>query len=98
VKESLAFTYEQMRLFEEAKLQYEQLSAFLPEDAWRQLAQQQCQQQHSGENDEGIGGETGRMNNASPSDLAMAGNSYGFHHHIKISGKDLRSVSQYVPQ
>ncbi len=35
VKESLAFTYEQMRLFKEAKLHYEELSEFLPEDAGR---------------------------------------------------------------
>jgi hypothetical protein len=98
VKESLAFTYEQMRLFEEAKLQYEELSAFLPEDAWTQLALQQRQRLNSGENDEDIGGEAGRMDGSSPSDLAMAGDSYGFRHHIKISGKDLRSVSQHVPQ
>jgi hypothetical protein len=98
VKESLAFTYEQMRLFEEAKLQYEELSAFLPEDAWTQLAQQQRQRQHPEENNEESEGEVGRTTNSSPSDLAMAGDSYGFRHHIKRSGKDLRSVLRYVPR
>ena len=95
VKESLAFTYEQMQLFEEAKLQYEELSAFLPEDAWRTLAQQQLQRDLITDNDNG----DGNGDDASPSDLAMAGDSEGFRHHIKTSGgKDLRGVSQYVPQ
>ncbi|KAL7432472.1 hypothetical protein ACHAXH_001767 [Discostella pseudostelligera] len=92
VKESLAFTYEQMQLFEEAKLQYEELSAFLPEDAWRNLVQRQ--RNHLEENEEDRGRE---VNNASPLDLAIGGNSSGFRHYIKRSGKDLRGVSEYVP-
>lgn len=92
VKESLAFTYEQMQLFEEAKLQYEELSAFLPEDAWRHLAQRQRYQLE--DNVEARGRE---VNNASPLDLAVGGNSSGFRQYIKASGKDLRGVSEYVP-
>jgi len=87
VKESLAFTYEQMQLFEEAKLQYEELSAFLPEDAWRQLAQLG---HHDDDDEEG--------GSSSLSDLAMAGDSDGFRCRIKTSGRDLRGVSRYVPQ
>ena len=105
VKESLAFTYEQMQLFEEAKLQYEELSAFLPEDAWRRLAQRASleheQQEKKGENDDADPLKSSVMtssSSSSPSDLAMAGDSYNFRHHIKISGKDLHGVSQYVPQ
>jgi hypothetical protein len=92
VKESLAFTYEQMQLFEEAKLQYEELSAFFPEHAW-QL------QQNSREYRNRCTG-TENLNNtslASSLDLAMAGDSDRFRHHIRISGKDLRSILQYVP-
>jgi len=89
VKESLAFTYEQMQLFEEAKLQYEELSAFLPEDTWRQLAQRV--ENHDGHGEEGKGKD--RL-----SDLAMAGDSDGFRHYIKVAGRDLRGVSQFVPQ
>ena len=93
VKESLAFTYEQMQLFEEAKLQYEELSAFLPEDAWRYLAKRQ--QNQLDENNESR--REGDVINASQFDLAIAGYSSGFRHHIKASGKDLRGVSKYVP-
>jgi len=90
VKESLAFTYEQMQLFEEAKLQYEELSAFLPEDAWRQLAQR-------GFSDE-FGKDGGAKDDSKLADLAMAGDSDGFRYYIKTAGRDLRGVSQHVPQ
>ncbi|KAL7441224.1 hypothetical protein ACHAXM_007726 [Skeletonema potamos] len=92
VKESLAFTYEQMQLPGEAKLQYEELDAFLPEEAWRQLAQQA-----SGGDENGEGG-TSDNKTLSPSDLAMAGDWERFRKLIKSSGRDLRGVSKFVPQ
>jgi len=92
VKESLAFTYEQMQLPGEAKLQYEELNAFLPEEAWRQLAQQASA---GGEDDGEEGSDTATM---SPSDLAMAGDWERFRKLIKSSGRDLRGVSSFVPQ
>jgi len=100
VKESLAFTYEQMQLPGEAKLQYEELNAFLPEEAWRQLVQQQQQQQQASssrgeDEDGGMNNVTARM---SPSDLAMAGDWEQFRKLIKSSGRDLRGVSNFVPQ
>ena len=93
VKESLAFTYEQMQLPGEAKLQYEELDAFLPEEAWRQLAQQA-----SGGDENGEGGGTNNDNTLLPSDLAMAGDWERFRKLIKSSGRDLRGVSNLVPQ
>lgn len=90
VKESLAFSYEQMQLPDEAKLQYEELEAFLPEETWRKLAQVSGSGAAE-KNDEEKGG-------TSPSDLAMAGDSEGFRHYIKTSGQDLRGVSRLVPQ
>ena len=92
VKESLAFTYEQMQLFEEAKLQYKELNALLPEHAW-QL------QQNSREYKNRCRGTENLKNTSLPSslDLAMAGDSDRFRHHIRISGKDLCSILQYLP-
>jgi hypothetical protein len=94
VKESLAFTYEQMQLPGEAKLQYEELDAFLPEEAWRQLAQQAS----GGDEDGEEGGGTSDNASLSPSDLAMAGDWERFRKLIKSSGRDLRGVSKFVPQ
>ncbi|KAL7457212.1 hypothetical protein ACHAWC_008708 [Mediolabrus comicus] len=91
VKESLAFSYEQMQLPGEAKLQYEELDAFLPEEAWRQLA---LQTSSAGDDDNGKGNESA----LSPSDLAMAGDWERFRKLIKSSGRDLRGVSNLVPQ
>ncbi len=99
VKESLAFTYEQMQLPGEAKLQYEELNAFLPEETWRQLVQQQQQEASSSgvedENGKEGGNGSARM---SPSDLAIAGDWEQFRKLIKSSGRDLRGVSNFVPQ
>mmetsp|Transcript_21215 Transcript_21215/g.34739 ORF Transcript_21215/g.34739 Transcript_21215/m.34739 type:complete len:1607 (+) Transcript_21215:45-4865(+) len=99
VKESLAFTYEQMQLPGEAKLQYEELNAFLPEEAWRQLAQQQeLAMGGKGENNNGVANNDTTTAMISPSDLAMAGDSERFRKLIKSSGRDLRGVSKFVPQ
>jgi len=111
VKESLAFTYEQMQLPDEAKLQYEELEAFLPEDTWRWK-----RSQHLSTNDRPFdgwsGGEAGGNGNSnegdtsssikkgevSPADLAMAGDSEGFRQYIQSSGRDLQGVSRLIPQ
>ena len=82
VKESLAFTYEQMQMPDEAKLQYEELEAFLPEEAWRQLAQ-------SADRD---------SINDIDYNLALAGDSEEFRRYVKSSGQDLRGVSRLVLQ
>lgn len=82
VKESLAFTYEQMQMPDEAKLQYEELEAFLPEEAWRQLAQ-------SADRDS--------INDINHN-LALAGDSDEFRRYVKSSGQDLRGVSRLVLQ
>ncbi|KAL9181886.1 hypothetical protein ACHAXT_012229 [Thalassiosira profunda] len=95
VKESLAFTYEQMQLSEEAKLQYEELDAFLPEGAWRTLARRDTE--GSNGKKQLSGNESGETT-AVPSDLAMAGDSEGFRRHIKQAGGDLRGVSRYIPR
>ena len=83
VKESLAFTYEQMQMPDEAKLQYEELEAFLPEEAWRQLAQ--------AANDESD-------DNKWDGNLALAGDSDEFRRYVKSAGRDLHGVSRLVPQ
>ena len=114
VKESLAFTYEQMQLFEEAKLQYEELNAFLPEDGWRRLVSLMNDTNTPGRrkeedgHDDDDGDDDGDTitktttqrteTETSPLHLAMSGDSTNFRHHIKKSGKDLHGVSQYVPQ
>lgn len=82
VKESLAFTYEQMQMPTESKLQYEELEAFLPEEAWRQLAQ--------ASDDTNMNDWDGK--------LALAGDSDEFRRYVKSSGRDLHGVSRLVPQ
>ncbi|KAL3791751.1 hypothetical protein HJC23_007518 [Cyclotella cryptica] len=83
VKESLAFTYEQMQMPDEAKLQYEELEAFLPEEAWRHLARADCP-----ENKEEELGE----------DIVLAGDSEEFRRYVKLAGRDLHGVSRLVPE
>ncbi|KAL7463947.1 hypothetical protein ACHAXS_004298 [Conticribra weissflogii] len=110
VKESLAFTYEQMQLPDEAKLQYEELEAFLPEDAWRRKRRHQLSS-NSGSVDGWLGNEadgTGSSDKGdtfssgkkgvSTADLAMAGDSEGFRQHIQSSGSDLQGVSLLIHQ
>lgn len=82
VKESLAFTYEQMQMPDEAKLQYEELEAFLPEEAWRQLAQAGSDETDSHWDD----------------NLALTGDTNEFRRYVKSSGRDLHGVSRLVPQ
>jgi hypothetical protein len=82
VKESLAFTYEQMQMPDEAKLQYEELEAFLPEEAWRQLALAESEQDDQDWDE----------------DIALAGDSEEFRRYIKQSGRDLHGVSKLVPR
>jgi len=96
VKESLAFTYEQMQLYEEAKLQYEELYAFLPEDGWRRKSlntEASDGEENDKDEQDGIA-----SSSSSPADLAMAGDSTNFRQYIQVSGKDLQGVSQYLPQ
>ena len=95
VKESLAFTYEQMQLYEEAKLQYEELYAFLPEDGWRNSLTTEASDGEENDNEEdGISSSS----QSSQADLAIAGDSTNFRQYIQVSGKDLQGVSQYLPQ
>jgi len=95
VKESLAFTYEQMQLYEEAKLQYEELYAFLPEDGWRRksLTTEASDGEENDNEEDGIASSS----QSSPADLAIAGDSTNFRQYIQVSGKDLQGVSQYLP-
>ncbi|KAL7548024.1 hypothetical protein ACHAWF_011321 [Thalassiosira exigua] len=101
VKESLAFTYEQMQLFEEARLQYEELDAFLPEDAWRTLARsggrgQRRRLRPDVEEEDDEGDDEDRVR-----DLAEAGDAPAFRAAVRASESDLRPtasrhVSSYV--
>jgi hypothetical protein len=90
VKESLAFTYEQMRLPEEALLQYEELRAFVPEptDDDDSAAEKRKKKSRSKRRIKDI---------EDAMELAIAGDSAGFRRRLR-STTDMSPLAQVVLQ
>jgi len=87
VKESLAFTYEQMHLPNEALLQYEELQAFLPDFASTSMEEKRRSRRSRTS-----------LEGNSAAEIALAGDIRGFRKRMRSITGDLKPVAHVVTQ
>ena len=97
IKESLAFTYEQMQLPAEALLQYEELGAIVPEGRWTPPDSDPTSQQADGGGEESDSATTSSdVDSIGFADLAKSGNAAGFRRRIRRTKDELTPAMAHL--